>query len=107
MDIGSARHSAHCHCGKMVVMVTSWTDANPGRRFQVCPKSKKGKGHRGRQFWEWYDLEMCPRSKVVIRGLLMKIHKLEEENGKIRRSRILTGAVLVSFFFLLYVIKWN
>ena len=40
MDIGPASHGARCHCG-MAVIVTSWTDANPGRRFQVCPKSKK------------------------------------------------------------------
>ncbi|BFG30821.1 hypothetical protein CerSpe_170950 [Prunus speciosa] len=85
MDIGPARHGARCHCGKMAVMVTSWTDANPSRRFQVCPKSKKGRGQRVCQFWEWYDPEMCPDSKVVITGLLRKIHKLEEENAKIRK----------------------
>ncbi|KAL3636921.1 hypothetical protein CASFOL_019220 [Castilleja foliolosa] len=55
-----------CHCGIQLELVTSWTDDNPGRRFQACPNYKL-----------WFDEEMCSRSKEVIPGLLRKTNKLE------------------------------
>ncbi|CAL9005117.1 unnamed protein product [Prunus brigantina] len=54
-----------CWCGKNARIQTSWTILNPGRRFVVCAK-----GRGGCDFWVWYDVEMCERSKVVILGLL-------------------------------------
>ncbi|CAN1134224.1 hypothetical protein LINPERHAP2_LOCUS8138, partial [Linum perenne] len=31
-----------CVCGAEVVVLTSWTEDNPGRRFFRCGKMKKG-----------------------------------------------------------------
>ncbi|KAL3647991.1 hypothetical protein CASFOL_008959 [Castilleja foliolosa] len=58
--------AVRCHCGIQLQFVTSWTDDNPGRRFQACPNYKL-----------WFDEEMCSRSKEVIPGLLRKTNKLE------------------------------
>ncbi|KAL3644101.1 hypothetical protein CASFOL_012033 [Castilleja foliolosa] len=32
--------AVRCHCGIQLELVTSWTDDNPGRRFQACPNYK-------------------------------------------------------------------
>ncbi|CAA0827085.1 Unknown protein, partial [Striga hermonthica] len=32
-----------CGCGKRTIMVTSWTDNNPGRRYATCKGSKNGR----------------------------------------------------------------
>ncbi|KAL3646825.1 hypothetical protein CASFOL_009369 [Castilleja foliolosa] len=59
--------AVRCHCGIQLELVTSWTDENPGRRFQACPNYKK----------LWFDEEMCSRSRKVIPGFLRKTNKLE------------------------------
>ncbi|KAL3646772.1 hypothetical protein CASFOL_009316 [Castilleja foliolosa] len=46
--------AVRCHCGIQLELVTSWTDDNPGRRFQGCPNYKE-----------------------IIPGLLRKTNKLE------------------------------
>ncbi|KAL3646665.1 hypothetical protein CASFOL_009209 [Castilleja foliolosa] len=48
--------AVRCHCGIQLELVTSWTDENPGRRFQSCPNYK---------------------IKEIIPGLLRKTNKLE------------------------------
>ncbi|KAL2461288.1 GRF-type domain-containing protein [Abeliophyllum distichum] len=63
-----------CRCGHVMDLKTSWTDANPGRRFFVCDQ----KGDRCRCF-VWYDPPICDRSKVVIPGLLRSTRRLEDE----------------------------
>ncbi|KAL3648167.1 hypothetical protein CASFOL_004936 [Castilleja foliolosa] len=63
-----------CHCGIQLELVTSWTDDNPGRRFQACPNYKMPSCCG---FFRWFDEEMCSRSKEVIPGLLRKTNKLE------------------------------
>ncbi|WOH00548.1 hypothetical protein DCAR_0519914 [Daucus carota subsp. sativus] len=49
-----------CLCGNVVIQQTSWTQANPGRRFAACEP-------------------VCSRAQVIIPGLLRRINKLEEE----------------------------
>ncbi|CAL2231282.1 unnamed protein product [Prunus armeniaca] len=83
MEIGEARHAQWYNCGKLVRMQTSWTTSNLWRRFLVCPKSK-GNGEKGCKFFQWFDAEMCERSKSLIPGLLRKIDRVEKENAKIR-----------------------
>ncbi|PWA85903.1 zinc finger, GRF-type [Artemisia annua] len=62
-----------CWCGKQAITRTSWTSANPGRRFYCC--SDEGSSCR----WiGWYDLEMCVRSRMIISGLLRGRNELEE-----------------------------
>ncbi|KAL3618890.1 hypothetical protein CASFOL_037118 [Castilleja foliolosa] len=63
-----------CHCGIQLELVTSWTDDNPGRRFQACPNYKMPPFCG---FFRWFDEEMCSISKEVIPGLLRKTNKLE------------------------------
>nr|KAJ0197449.1 hypothetical protein LSAT_V11C700355590 [Lactuca sativa] len=55
-----------CFCRKWVIVRTSWTNNNPGRRFWGCPDP----------FIGWYDEPMCAHSKVIIPGLLRTINKL-------------------------------
>ncbi|KAL6559253.1 hypothetical protein OROHE_006622 [Orobanche hederae] len=64
-----------CECNKTVVLKTSWTDEDPGRRFETCAKLGRGVccAH-----WNWFDPETCPRSKQVIPGLLQLINEKDE-----------------------------
>ncbi|KAL3648678.1 hypothetical protein CASFOL_005081 [Castilleja foliolosa] len=66
---GSDVAGARCHCGIELEVMTSWTDDNPGRRFQSCPNYK----------YQWVDEEVCSRSKQIIPGLIRKKNKLELE----------------------------
>ncbi|CAL2265036.1 unnamed protein product [Prunus armeniaca] len=103
---GEGRHGQWCHCGKLARMQTSWTSSNPGQRFLVCPKSK-GRGEKGCRFFQWFDAEMCERSKSLIPGLLRKIDRVEKENAKIRaKSKILWAAMLLSWL-VVFAMKMN
>ncbi|CAL8994219.1 unnamed protein product [Prunus brigantina] len=46
-------------------------------------KGKNGSGEKGCRFFQWFDAEMCERSKSLIPGLLRKIDRVEKENAKI------------------------
>ncbi|KAK1430141.1 hypothetical protein QVD17_12682 [Tagetes erecta] len=59
-----------CSCGSCTTIRTSWTEANPGRRFHCC---RSGCG-----FVEWLDPKMCERSRIVIPGLLKRINECQE-----------------------------
>ncbi|PWA39777.1 zinc finger, GRF-type [Artemisia annua] len=52
---------------------TSWTSANPGRRFYGCPDEGSSCRWIG-----WYDPKMCARSRMIIPGLLRGRNELEE-----------------------------
>ncbi|KAK6138994.1 hypothetical protein DH2020_027264 [Rehmannia glutinosa] len=69
-----------CFCGKTAVIRTSWTDDNPGRRFQSCLNFKRG----GCQFFSWEDPPMCNRARQIIPGLLRKINKIQDELEKMK-----------------------
>ncbi|KAK4433381.1 hypothetical protein Salat_1100400 [Sesamum alatum] len=62
-----------CACGREVVMRTSWTSINPGRRFRGCPGSQ---GTYCGTF-EWIDPPMCLWSKEVIPSLLNRLNQFE------------------------------
>ncbi|KAK1422121.1 hypothetical protein QVD17_25015 [Tagetes erecta] len=59
-----------CSCGCATSIRTSWTSANPGRRFHCCV-AECG-------FVSWSDPPMCPRAKSVIPGLLVSLNKSQE-----------------------------
>ncbi|KAL8188599.1 hypothetical protein R6Q57_029887 [Mikania cordata] len=63
-----------CECPKEVVILTSWTSRNPGRRFYTCP----GQGSR-RRFIGWFGDKQCQRCKDIIPGLLRAKNNLEEK----------------------------
>ncbi|KAL3623450.1 hypothetical protein CASFOL_032266 [Castilleja foliolosa] len=88
--------AVRCHCGIQLELVTSWTDDNPGRRFQACPNYKMPSSCG---FFRWFDEEMCSRSKEVIPGLLRKTNKLElllateqEKNKLVQHYELLLAA---------------
>ncbi|PWA36850.1 zinc finger, GRF-type [Artemisia annua] len=62
-----------CWCGKQAITHTSWTSANPGRRFYGCPDEGSSCRWIG-----WYDPEMCARSRMIIPGFLRRRNELEE-----------------------------
>ncbi|PQQ07551.1 hypothetical protein Pyn_04360 [Prunus yedoensis var. nudiflora] len=48
-----------CFCGKIAHLQTSWIEANPRRRFHVCPKSS-GRRKKDVGFFVWVDVEFPP-----------------------------------------------
>ncbi|CAB4263051.1 unnamed protein product [Prunus armeniaca] len=83
-----------CHCGNQCRLTTSWTDNNLGRRFWGCADYGV---RRGCAFFEWYDPQVCERSKIVISGQLKRLRKEEEENRKLKKK---VGAALKAQRFL-------
>ncbi|CAI9276362.1 unnamed protein product [Lactuca saligna] len=75
------------------VVRTSWTSANPGRRFLSCPQ----KGSRCR-FLGWIDPPMCARSMLIIPGLLRNINNV---NYQVARLKMCLFAS-----WLLFVVVW-
>ncbi|KAL3627308.1 hypothetical protein CASFOL_028671 [Castilleja foliolosa] len=52
--------AVRCHCGIQLELVTSWTDDNPGRRFQACPNYKMPSCCG---FFRWFDEKMSEQEK--------------------------------------------
>nr|KAJ0203201.1 hypothetical protein LSAT_V11C500271740 [Lactuca sativa] len=82
-----------CFCGREAVVRTSWTSANPGRRFLSCPQ----KGSRC-QFLGWIDPPMCARAMLIIPELLRNINKV---NYQVARLKMCLFAS-----WLLFVVVW-
>ncbi|KAM7508453.1 hypothetical protein LguiA_018906 [Lonicera macranthoides] len=59
-----------CNCMRRTVMRTSWTDLNPGRRFEAC-----GNEVNGCSYFQWIDPPMCARSTHIIPGLLRRVNR--------------------------------
>ncbi|CAN1767250.1 hypothetical protein LINPERHAP1_LOCUS10196 [Linum perenne] len=73
-----------CRCGESVVLLTSWTEDNPGRRFYRCRRC---------DFFRWFDPPMQARAKAVINTLMKKVRDFEMlESGFSRLS--VTGVVV-------------
>ncbi|KAK4431052.1 hypothetical protein Salat_0867200 [Sesamum alatum] len=102
-----------CTCGREAVIRTSWTSANPGRRFRGCP-GNEGKYCRS---FQWVDPPMCRRSREVIPGLLNRLSQYETftkkakeriealEYSRRRSDRILMIALLgwiLTFLAIMY-----
>ncbi|CAN1161307.1 hypothetical protein LINPERHAP2_LOCUS23841, partial [Linum perenne] len=64
-----------------VVLLTSWTEDNPGRRFLRCVSAKKASVSGTRHYFSWFDKPMPVRTKVVINGLLRKLDVVENAVG--------------------------
>ncbi|KAK4416837.1 hypothetical protein Salat_2509200 [Sesamum alatum] len=69
----------YCDCELEVVMRTSWTTSNPGRRFRGCP-GRSVRIYAGTYCgtFEWVDPPMCQRSTEVISGLLKRLARNDE-----------------------------
>ncbi|PWA69662.1 zinc finger, GRF-type [Artemisia annua] len=83
-------------CQAVCVIKTSWTNRNPGRRFYGCPHMDCNR------FMDWVDPEMCPRSMVIIPGLLRslnrhqaQIQEIEEERSRLKKYLIVTWVLVV------------
>ncbi|KAL8040561.1 hypothetical protein ABFX02_10G106700 [Erythranthe guttata] len=72
-----------CFCGNMLVQRTSWTERNPGRRYNTCIKYKEPSGCN---FFAWIDPPMGYRATHIIPGLLRRVNGYEVEIAR-RRSR--------------------
>ncbi|GKD65698.1 hypothetical protein Tco_1307806 [Tanacetum coccineum] len=57
-------------CGEDVVVRTSWTKRNQGKRFYACPTFCP--------FLGWVDPPMCPRSMDIIPGLLRSRNQMKD-----------------------------
>ncbi|GER27931.1 GRF zinc finger containing protein [Striga asiatica] len=89
----------YCTCGKRTVMVTSWTDNNPGRRYAKCNES-------GCKRFVWIDPPMCTRARQIIPGLLRRINLAEAElASKKKRVKWLWFAIVVSWIMMFFLLK--
>ncbi|KAH9603094.1 hypothetical protein KSS87_010369 [Heliosperma pusillum] len=83
----SSSHSScdgprRCFCGIPVIVLKSWTEANPGRKFQTCMLSKRGSRDDGCNFFCWVDKPQTDWQKDVINGLLKEVKCLKNEMKK-------------------------
>ncbi|KAL0374434.1 UNVERIFIED_CONTAM: hypothetical protein Sradi_3359100 [Sesamum radiatum] len=95
--MSSVTGSVDCYCGRRVVVRTSWTDLNPGRRFNSCRDYNKG----GCRYFEWEDPPMCRRAWMIIPGLLRKKNALEMEILNLKCSN---KKLMKVVFFLLFCV---
>ncbi|XP_058725508.1 uncharacterized protein LOC131596784 [Vicia villosa] len=77
-------YAGECKCGLDAPLMTSWTDANPGRRFYGCGMYKLY-GKKGCSHFEWYDEEMSLRAKDLICSLEQR---LNAEKCKVIESKV-------------------
>ncbi|XP_071939121.1 putative F-box protein PP2-B6 [Coffea arabica] len=71
-----------CSCGSKTNLKISWTDRNPTRRYVECANGEVD----GCGYWNWYDGEMCERSKQVIPRPLRRINRLETKNETLQQQ---------------------
>ncbi|XP_075666456.1 uncharacterized protein LOC142636206 [Castanea sativa] len=95
---GSLRRRAprmcYCPSPQKPVLVVSWTENNPGRRFYGCPNYWVGKKCK---FFQWIDDEICERGKVLIPEMRQKILRLQVEVSTCKkREKFLTVCLILS-----------
>ncbi|CAA0823610.1 Unknown protein [Striga hermonthica] len=89
----------YCRCGKKTVMITSWTDNNPGRRFATCKRN-------GCKYYVWIDPPMCTRARQIIPGLKRRLDEAEAELASNRkRARKMWFALVASWIILYFFLK--
>ncbi|XP_022038651.1 uncharacterized protein At1g43920, Chloroplastic-like [Helianthus annuus] len=68
------------NCGSPTIVKTSWTPANPGRKFFCCITR-----HRGCGFVDWAEGPSCERAVEVFRhfaGLAYQVRDHEEQASR-------------------------
>ncbi|CAA0823605.1 Unknown protein [Striga hermonthica] len=86
----------YCRCGKKTVMITSWTDNNPGRRFATSKRN-------GCKYYVWIDPPMCTRAQKIIPGLKRRLDEAEAElASKRKRARKMWFALVASWIILYF-----
>ncbi|CAL5188960.1 unnamed protein product [Lathyrus oleraceus] len=106
----SSRSRYVCKCGLDAPLMTTWTDANPGRRFYGCRMYKvcfKKCSH-----FVWLDEEMNPRAKQLIYAILkningekatIKSYKAKEEELKMK-VKMLKKQLKINWMLLLVML---
>ncbi|KAG8366582.1 hypothetical protein BUALT_Bualt17G0094900 [Buddleja alternifolia] len=79
-----------CHCGLRPYLKTSWTDANPGRRFYSCPNYQRN----GCNYFVWEDPPMCSRSMMILPGMRRTKVQMEKEIADLKRAKKLMEFLL-------------
>ncbi|OIT08759.1 hypothetical protein A4A49_63293, partial [Nicotiana attenuata] len=74
------QYARRCHCGLIVLYLTAWSDANAGRRFYKCPRSKLSSCG----YFEWIDEPR--RAVMVIKGLKTKLDAAKVERNNLRNK---------------------
>ncbi|XP_023924947.1 uncharacterized protein LOC112036376 [Quercus suber] len=85
-----------CYCPSPAkpVLVVSWTENNPGRRFYGCPNYWVG---RKCKFFQWVDDEICAHGKVLIPKQRQTILRLEDEVSTCKkREKCLTVSLILA-----------
>nr|GMD14377.1 DNA-(apurinic or apyrimidinic site) lyase [Ipomoea batatas] len=97
-SIGSTQwlREVRCWCGEVAPVKMSWSDANPGKRYRACPHYG---GNGNCWYFEWIDSDVTERVSRVIRGLLKKLDKkdneierlqtaIEKQNGVVKKMKL-------------------
>ncbi|CAL5205904.1 unnamed protein product [Lathyrus oleraceus] len=80
----SSRSRYVCKCGLDAPLMTTWRNANPGRRFYGCGMYKV-QGFKKYNHFVWLDEEMNPRAKELISALLKNIN---EEKARVKSYKV-------------------
>nr|GMD06415.1 DNA-(apurinic or apyrimidinic site) lyase [Ipomoea batatas] len=84
-SIGSTQWlpEVRCWCGEVAPVKMSWSTANPGKRYRACPHYG---GNDNCWYFEWIDSDVTERVSRVIRGLLKKLDKKDNEIQRIQAA---------------------
>nr|GMD33680.1 mitogen-activated protein kinase kinase 5-like [Ipomoea batatas] len=84
-SIGSTQwlREVRCWCGEVAPVKMSWSDANPGKRYRACPHYG---GNGNCWYFEWIDSDVTERVSRVIRGLLKKLDKKDNEIERLQTA---------------------
>nr|GMD52293.1 uncharacterized protein LOC109169835 [Ipomoea batatas] len=67
----SSMKEIRCHCGLPVLVKMSRSNANPGKRYRAC------------QRYRWLDFDVTERVAQLIRGLLKRLNKQQNQIQKL------------------------
>ncbi|KAJ4810504.1 GRF zinc finger protein [Rhynchospora pubera] len=103
VSTGSYIGIPNCYCNELAVLKTSWTEANPGRRFLGCRNYEIS---RSCGYFFWYDAPVQDHAKVVINGLLRRLNNLEREKEvQESKERRLIVVIVILVAFILYLLN--
>nr|GMC67475.1 GRF zinc finger protein [Ipomoea batatas] len=76
----SSMEEIRCHCGLLAPVKMSWSNANPGKRYRACQRYG---GHGSCRFFQWLDFDVTERVAQLIRGLLKRLDKQQNQIQKL------------------------